>query len=327
MAIRVSSWAFSLLLCLTLIVLALGLGVGSTGWQAPWGLDAGQQSVLWDIRAPRTVGSFLVGALLGLSGAVAQGLFRNPLAEPYLLGSSSGAALGLSLALAWGASSPVGQAWFLHLGMTGVAFVGAVAGVWLTLLLSGGARQTMRLLLCGVVVGVVLGAITQLLMVWSAEIWRTMQTFMLGNTSLLDWQACVAMSCVLLICLPAASLLSRVLDALSLGEDAARGLGVSIAWARFWLVAILALCAASAVGQAGLVAFVGLVAPHLVRPWSGALHRRLLWASAWMGGVLLTLADVLSRWLLAPQELPVGVLTAVLGGVYLLSLIYKQGRR
>ena len=119
MAIRVSSWAFSLLLCLTLIVLALGLGVGSTGWQAPWGLDAGQQSVLWDIRAPRTVGSFLVGALLGLSGAVAQGLFRNPLAEPYLLGSSSGAALGLSLALAWGASSPVGQAWFLHLGMTG----------------------------------------------------------------------------------------------------------------------------------------------------------------------------------------------------------------
>lgn len=300
--------------------------MGSTGWHAPWGADELQQTVLWRIRAPRTLGAFLVGALLGLSGAVSQGLFRNPLAEPYLLGSSSGAALALSVALALGANSLAGQVWYLQMGLTGLAFVGALMGVWLTLVLSGGARQTMRLLLCGIVVGVVLGAITQLMMVWSAEIWRTMQTFMLGNTSLIDESACVAMALVLLVCLPGALIMSRVLDALSLGEDVARSLGVSIGLARSALVLILALCAAAAVAQAGLVAFVGLVAPHLVRPWCGALHRRLLLLSAWMGGLLLTSADVLSRCLLAPQELPVGVLTAVLGGIYLLWLIYRQGR-
>lgn len=324
---RQSLW----ILCVAALLLlgVLGLGVGSTGWQSPWALGAVSgdpmvAEILWGIRAPRTVGAGLVGALLGLAGAVAQGLFRNPLAEPYLLGSSAGAGLCMALVLTVGLPWLVAEGWWARAGLTGAAFVGALAGVGLTLLLARGAVHTMRLLLCGVVVGVVLGALTQLLMVWSGEAWRVMQAFMLGNTALLGWQACGVMAVVLALALPVGLLLARVLDALSLGEDTARTLGVPLGLTRFALVAVMALATAAAVAQAGLVAFVGLVSPHLVRPWVGASHRQLLLAASLMGAVLLMAADVLARWLLAPQELPVGVLTAVLGGVYLLLVLHRR---
>ena len=317
-----------------LLVLALGVAglcVGSSGWHSPWALwqlDEQSWQIVWHMRAPRTVGTALVGALLGLSGALAQGLFRNPLAEPYLLGSSSGAALLLAVVLASGlfaAQDTAAATWWLRLGWTGVAFVGAVAGVALTLLMARGALHTMRLLLAGVVVGVVLGAVTQLLMLWSAPVWRAMQSFMLGSTALLGWEACGLMGVTLLVSLPVASSLSRVLDALSLCEDTARSLGVALGWTRFALVAVMTLATAAVVAQVGLIAFVGLVAPHLARQWAGASHARLLVLSTLAGAVLLMAADTLARSLLAPQELPVGTVTAVLGGGYLLWLLWQKG--
>ena len=312
-------------LVLTALAL-LGLGMGAEGWQAPWQVwgDAGQRAIVLDIRAPRTLGAFLVGALLGLGGAVAQGLFRNPLAEPHLLGSASGAGLSMALALALGAGGASLDSLGVRLSLTVLAFVGALGGVALTLVLARGAVQTMRLLLAGVVVGVVLGALTQWLMLWSAEAWRTMQAFMLGNTALLGWDACALMAAVWAITLPLSLALSRALDALALGEDTARSLGVPLGLARGVLVCVLAAVTAAAVAQAGLVAFVGLVAPHLVRAASGGRHRELLWAASAMGGVLMLVSDVLARGLLPPQELPVGVLTAVLGGVYLLVLLHRR---
>ncbi|MDE2075910.1 MAG: iron ABC transporter permease [Burkholderiales bacterium] len=321
-------WLMVVLLGLTALLAVTGLCVGSTGWEWAFGqhTEAAARTVLWEIRAPRTLASFLVGCLLGLSGAVAQGLFRNPLAEPYLLGTSSGAALFIALALATGSLGDA-SAWWASWGLTGVAFVGALAGVWATLVLARGATQTIRLLLCGVVVSVVSGAVTQLLMVRSAETWRTMQAFMLGNTGLLSWSSCLVLALTLVVALPVGILLSRVLDALSLGEDVARSLGVSLGAARATLVTVLALACGAAVAQAGLVAFVGLVAPHLVRPWSLSRHRSLLLLSSWVGGLLLLAGDVMARWLLAPQELPVGVLTAVLGGAYLLLQLYQQERQ
>lgn len=323
--------ALALVLLMALLV-CLGLGVGSVGWQSPWSAAADPLSaqIVWDVRAPRTAGCLLVGALLGLGGAVAQGLFRNPLAEPYLLGSSSGAALAMALLLSLGGGLGLALGDELALpskmGLTGVAFVGAVAGVCLTLLLARGAAHTLRLLLSGVVVGVVLGAFTQLMMMWSAQAWRVMQAFMLGNTAMLDWPACAVMAAILAVCLPVSLALSRQLDALSLGEDTARTLGVSLGWTRLWLVAVVALSTAGAVAQVGLVSFVGLVAPHLVRPLTGARHLHVLWASALMGAVLLLAADVLARWALAPQELPVGLFTAVTGGVYLLVVLHRRAR-
>ncbi len=317
------------LLILSVVLCGLiwaGLGMGSAGWMSPWDAysDEGLRQIMWDIRAPRTVGAWLVGALLGLGGAVAQGLFRNPLAEPYLLGSSAGAGLCMALMLTLGLPWAVSTGLWARVGLTGAAFVGAVGGVSLTLLLSRGAAHTMRLLLSGVVVGVVLGALTQLLMLWSVEAWRAMQAFMLGNTAMLGWPACGLMGLALVVTLPVAMLLSRVLDALSLGEDTARSLGIPLGMTRAVLVGVLALSTAAAVAQAGLVAFVGLVAPHLVRPWAGARHATMLWSASLMGGVLLLGADVLARCLLAPQELPVGVLTAVIGGVYLLLLLHRR---
>ena len=225
-----SIWLAVVLLALGVGLMALGASVGSTGFGSVLSAahDPVAWQIVWDIRLPRTLGAWLAGALLALAGAVAQGLFRNPLADPFLLGSASGASLGVASALALFGVAPA-TVWLAKLGLTGAAFVGAVLAVLLTLQLARGVQHTLRLLLAGVIVGVVLGAMTQLLMVWSAETWRTMQAFMLGNTALLGWTSCATMAVVLVLTLPVALLLSRVLDALSLGEDVARSLGVSLA--------------------------------------------------------------------------------------------------
>ena len=320
------------LLALAVLLLALGAGIGSTGFES---LAAARQDpvawqIVWEIRLPRTAGAWVAGALLGLAGAVAQGLFRNPLADPYLLGSGSGASLGTALALLWGGQSPAMAAagsWWLQLGVTGAAFAGAVLGVVLTLLLARGAQHTMRLLLGGVIVGVVLGAGKDLVTVAAPRILESMQGFTLGSTSFLGWQAVALMAGALALCLLAARLLAPVLDGLVLGEATAASMGLSLPWLRAALVAVLALATGTAVAQTGLIAFVGLAAPHLVRPLLHSTHAALLMLSACMGGALLMAADLLARWLIAPQELPVGVLTALLGGGYLLWLMHRRSLR
>lgn len=313
-----------LLVVLSLLAMLGGVAVGSTGWSPPWTDDAVARQILWDIRAPRSVGAWTAGALLGLGGAIAQGLFRNPLADPYLLGSSAGAALGVALLLAFAGVSPAASALGLRFGLTGAAFVGAIVAVWLTLVLAQGAAHTLRLLLAGVVVGVVLGAFSALTMLVVPDILRAMQAFMLGTTGFLGWSSVTVLLPTLLACLLVALACSRALDALTLGESAAASLGVRLALVRTVLVAALALATGAAVAQAGLIAFVGLVSPHLVRGLTRCTHGVLLLLSALTGGVLLLAADIAARWVIAPQELPVGVLTAVLGGGYLLWLMHRQ---
>jgi iron complex transport system permease protein len=318
-------WAL-LLLALGLAVVVLGTAAGSQGWQAWWsaGADEVSRQIVWDIRLPRSLGAWLGGALLGLAGAVAQGLFRNPLADPYLLGSASGASLGVGVYLSlWGGSAWAMTAW-LGLGLTGAAFVGAVLAVVLTLLLAHGVQQTLRLLLAGVVVGVVLGAVTSLISLLQPQVLQAMQGFMLGSTAFVSWSACATMAAVLALCLALAWVFARVLDALSLGEATAQSLGVPLPQARMVLVGVISLATGAAVAHIGLVAFVGLAAPHLVRSLVRCTHAWRLLLSALMGGALLVLADVVARVLLAPQELPVGVLTAVLGGGYLLWRVYRD---
>jgi iron complex transport system permease protein len=344
-----------ILLALSAAFAALGVCVGSTGFenlidpllnplQDPDATAMAQQ-IVWDIRLPRTLGAWAAGALLGLAGAVAQGLFRNPLADPYLLGSASGAALGVALALValggatgmLGGSGGVGNMMngsatvvsvfsssvWVRVGLTGAAFCGAVLAVLLTLALARGVQHTLRLLLAGVVVGVVLGAATHLVLLWSPDSLQAMQAFMLGSTGFVAWTACLMMVAVWLVCVLAAWLLARVLDGLSLGEATAHSLGLPVAPLRMALVGVLALATGTAVAQTGLIAFVGLAAPHLVRSVVKGMHSRLVLLASLMGGALLMAADLLARWLIAPQELPVGVLTAVLGGGYLLWLMYR----
>ena len=315
-------------------IVALGLATGAEGlsWRLLVADAGGSQAALivGQIRAPRTVGALLVGALLGLGGAVAQGLFRNPLADPYLLGSAAGAALAVVTVLA--ASTLAGHAiglataaWLERLGLVTAAFGGAIGGVSLTLLLARGATQTTRLLLAGVVVAVLLGAIGDLITLVTPDALRGKQAFLLGSTAFLGWSAVALLAAGLTAALPLALRQARALDALTLGEDSAASLGLSLPRLRLALVLVLAFATGLAVSQAGLVAFVGLVAPHLVRRHAPGPHRWLLLASAGTGAVLLAAADVAARAVIAPQELPVGVLTAVLGGGFLLVLLHRRG--
>ena len=320
---------FVLLLIVSCGLMWLGIAVGSTGFESLTNMqrDAQAMLIVRDIRLPRTVGAWLAGALLGLAGAVAQGLFRNPLADPYLLGSASGASLGVALAMVLFGVSPLAAQWALQLGLTGAAFLGAVAAVLLTLLLAKGVQHTLRLLLAGVVVGVVLGALTSLILLVNPAVMQAMQVFMLGSTAFMGWTACLLMALALLVCLMAAYMMSHVLDGLALGEATAQSLGLHLPQMRAALVAVLALATGTAVAQTGLIAFVGLAAPHLVRSVVKTTHGWLIILSSLTGAVLLVAADILARWSVAPQELPVGVLTAVLGGGYLLWLMHRHAHR
>jgi len=315
-------------LALALVVVALlagvlGLAAGSEGWSWDWRAD---RELIAAIRAPRTLGAFLTGALLGLAGAIAQGLFRNPLADPYLLGSAAGAGLGVTLVLAAGGvlGTFVGAAaagWLLRVGLVGAAFAGALAGVPLTLTLARGAARPLVLLLCGVVVGVMAGALSDLAVMLSPAALRGRQAFLLGNTGFLGWDSVLVLAVATFATVPLARRSARALDALVLGEATAASLGVDLPRQRLLLVALMALATGVAVAQAGLIAFVGLVAPHLVRRRALVTHAALLPLAALAGGVLLLVADVLARSVIAPQELPVGVVTALAGGLYLLALL------
>lgn len=317
------------LLLASSVLLLLGTAVGSMGFESVLSMRGDPQAMLivMDIRLPRTVGAWLAGALLGLAGAVAQGLFRNPLADPYLLGSASGASLAVAIVMALFGGSPFASTLVARLGLTGAAFVGAVAAVLLTLMLAKGVQHTLRLLLAGVVVGVVLGAFTSLILLLNSDIMQAMQAFMLGTTSFVGWAACAVMGLTFCVCLIAAWMTSHVLDGLALGEATAQSLGLQLPQMRAALVAVMALATGTAVAQTGLVAFVGLAAPHLVRSVVKTTHGWLVVLSSLMGACLLAAADILARWLIAPQELPVGVLTAVLGGGYLLWLMHRHTGR
>jgi iron complex transport system permease protein len=317
------------LLALSAALLLLGAGIGATGFESVVAArhDAVALQIVWDIRLPRTLGAWLAGALLGLAGAVAQGLFRNPLADPYLLGSASGASLGVAMALMLFGASPSTTQWVMRLGMTGAAFIGAVVAVLLTLVLARGVQQTLRLLLAGVIVGVVLGAIKDLITIRSADVLQAIQGFMLGSTGLVGWSACAVMASLGAICLLLGWALAPVLDGLALGESTARSLGLPLGAMRAALVAVIALATGTAVAQTGLIAFVGLAAPHLVRSVVKTTHAWLIVLATFMGGLLLMAADLGARLLIAPRELPVGVLTAVLGGSYLLWLMHRRASR
>ena len=318
---RPGVWAL-LLLLLSAAGLVVGSLSGSTGWHWP----ADQSDVLtWTIRVPRSTGAWLTGALLGLAGAVAQGLFRNPLADPFLLGSSSGAAFAVTLAwVAWGAAPVASLTWLTSMGLAGAAFVGALAAVLLTVALSRGVQHSVRLLLGGVVVSVVLGALTSLVTLWWPQVLTNTQGFMLGNTTLLSWRSSQVLAAVGVVAWMLAMICARVLDALSIGAEAARSLGLPLNSARWVLIGVVALCTGAAVAQTGLIAFIGLAAPHLVRSWCRVTHVALISLSALTGGLLLLIADIGARALMAPNELPVGVLTALLGGGYLLRRLHKS---
>lgn len=280
------------------------------------GITAQEDAVVWSIRLPRLLLAALVGAALATAGTLLQGVFRNPLAEPSVIGVSSGAAVGAVLSIVAGLSA-FGQA-----TLPLAAFAGAVAATALVYL--AGRGDTVTLVLSGVAVQVMASAGTGLLtyVADDAEL-RDIVFWTLGSVGSATWPVVTSAAVPIVAVLVAAPLLGAQLDILALGEREAGHVGVDVPRLRLVVVALAALATAAAVATAGIVGFIGLVAPHLVRLVLGPSHRSLLVAGALAGAVLVLGADLAARTLAAPQELPLGVITALVGGPYLLWLLHR----
>jgi iron complex transport system permease protein len=284
--------------------------------------------ILREIRLPRVLLSMLVGVVLAISGAVLQGLFRNPLADPSLIGASAGASTGASLAILLGSTLTIGSS-FAGLSLVALgAFIGSSLAVWVVYRLSAGPRGTSvsTMLLVGIAISALAAALNNLMgFVADNEMLRRMSLWQMGNLDLADWNR-VQLGLVMLI--PFVLLLYRQtisLNAMLLGESEARHLGVPVESLKRRLILVTALGVGVCTALVGTIAFVGLIVPHLVRLISGPDHRTLLAASGLFGGVLLMLADSLARAVIAPAELPVGVITALLGVPFFILLLRQKG--
>lgn len=281
--------------------------------------------LLVEWRLPRVLAAASVGALLGLGGTIYQGVFRNPLAEPYLLGSAGGAALGATIALLVPLALP--QPLLLPL----LAFAGAWGATLLVIGIArvAGAVDAAGLLLAGVAIAAILGALRSFVMLALSDETVSLQvvlSWVLGGVQTPTWRGMALLAAISLVCLGLAMLLAHRLDVLGLGEAMASTFGLDVA--RFVAFAVLAgsVIVAAAVAFGGLVAFVGLAAPHIARWLVGPLHRPLLPASALVGAIIVTLADAIARSALPPAEIPLGLVTAVAGGPFFIFLLARRLR-
>lgn len=305
--------------------LALGLIAGAVPiapadvWNGLWDAQSSAAPIVRDLRAPRVILAFVVGGSLGVCGAALQAMIRNPLAEPYLLGLSSGAGLGAVIAIA----SKAGGAWAVPLA----AFLGALGTVVLVYrlsLVSGRRLDPHVLLLSGVVVGAFAGALMSAIMVLSdAPGVRNAFLWLLGGFGTASWEALGIFSAYAVLPLGLLFFHARSLDLLALGDDPARHLGTDVDRVRRLVYVCTALLTAASVAACGIVGFVGLVVPHAVRTTFRPLHQTLLPLVFLTGGCFLVLADVVSRVVVRPLELPVGVITALIG-VPLFALLLRR---
>jgi iron complex transport system permease protein len=292
-----------------------------TAW-AP--TDPVVESTLWVVRFPRIVMGLAVGAALAVAGAVMQAVFGNPLAEPGVVGVSSGAALGASAAIALGASV---------LGGPGVALFAFIGGLLATLLVygvarAGGRTEVVTLLLTGIAVNAIAQAgIAFVLFVADTASREQIVFWQLGSLGGSRWDQVGLVAIVAAVGIALALVLARRYDLLALGERNARHLGVDVERLRLVSIVLVALLTGAAVAFTGIIAFVGLVVPHLIRMIIGPAHRGLILASAVGGGALLVVADLLTRTLVAGAELPIGMLTSLVGGPFFFWLLYRQRRR
>ncbi|WP_175464649.1 MULTISPECIES: iron ABC transporter permease [unclassified Streptomyces] len=287
-------------------------------------LDRVGESVLWNVRLPRVALAVLVGASLGCAGALMQGVFGNPLAEPGVIGISAGAAVGAVASIA------LGLTFFGNWTITVFAFVAGLATVLLVYALSrsGGRTEVVTLILTGIAVNAFAGALIGLFIFFADNAQITQITFwQLGSLSQATWPKVLAVLPCALAGLLIAPFYSRKLDLLALGERPARHLGVDVERLRIVLVLVVALLTAAAVAVAGIISFVGLLVPHLLRMANGPGHRFLVPGSALGGALVLVAGDLAARTVAAPAELPLGVLTALFGSPFFFWLLRRTRRK
>jgi iron complex transport system permease protein len=335
---RTTLWLVGLAVTLLATVVA-GVGVGAfsvpagtvaqivghhlLGWPGERTWSAPADAIVWQVRLPRVLLGALVGAGLAICGVALQAMVRNVLADPYLLGVNSGASSGAAAAILFGVG--VG---YVEYTLQATAFLGALAASLLVVLVarSAGRVTSVRLLLAGVAVGYALYALTSFLIFasGSAEGARSVMFWLLGSLALAQWN--IPFAIVGVVVVGAVALLTvwgRRLDALAIGDETAHTLGVRPERFRLQLLVVVALCTGVVVSASGSIGFVGLVVPHLARRAVGGQHVRVVVVAALMGAILLIWADVLARTLFAPQEIPIGIITSLVGAPFLLVLIRR----
>lgn len=330
---------FRFLIVLSLAVSALSLGTGAAGLPlgqiladllSGQGLSARDRVILFDIRLPRLALGFAVGAALAVSGALMQGLFRNPLADPGIVGVGAGAGLGAVLAIVLGGLLPLGLA--SQVGTHLVPFAAFLGGWASTLILyriatRGGQTSVATMLLAGIALGAMAGALTGILVYLADDTELRNLTFWgMGSVAGGSWEKLAVGLPFILPVLILSPLLARGLNALALGEAQARHLGVDVQRIKRLAILAVAASAGASVALAGGIGFVGIVVPHLLRLATGPDHRWLLPNAALLGGILLVGADMIARTIVAPAELPIGIVTAVIGApVFLWILLRRRG--
>lgn len=331
---RASRWLFGALAVLTLALLVSGVVVGpvpiplrrilGSVFGGNEGLSPVQEAILLKLRLPRTLLGLLVGAGLGVSGVAMQGLFRNPLASPYILGVASGASTGAALTILLAGS--------VALLLPAGAFLGAGVAVLVVYALArpgGHGGSVFTLILAGVAVGSFFSAITSFLLFLSSggEKLADVLFWIMGGLGRADWAGLALLAPLVLLCFAGVLFFARDLNALALGEETAQHLGVSPPTLYRALIVLTTILTAASVAMAGTIGFIGLAVPHVMRLLLGPDHRRLIPASALAGGCFLVGSDLIARTAFAPAELPVGVITAFFGAPFFLYLLKAKGVR
>jgi cobalamin transport system permease protein len=323
-----------LLLSLIVGVLAgpIDLGIGPVlesfaarlhvpGFTSP--LTPTEEAILWEIRVPRVVLAAIVGGMLALAGATYQGVFRNPLADPYLLGVAAGAGLGATIAIAYLPEGLRGQR-----ALPAAAFLGGAVAVVLTYAVGRSARRerdAATLVLAGVTVAAFFTAWQTFVQQQNSETLQQVYTWILGNIPSTGWTDVVLILPYVGVAVVVILALRRVVDVLNLGDDEAASLGVNVRRVRLALIVAATLGTAAAVAVSGLIGFVGIIVPHAIRLLSGVGYRALLPLSVVTGAGFLVLADVIARTILSPAEIPLGVVTAFLGAPFF-ALVLRATR-
>lgn len=331
-------------LLLGVVVLSLGVGAmpidpgqvvaivaAKLGVALPVDFEPTQASVLWFIRLPRVLLGVVVGASLSVAGAAMQGLFRNPLADPGLVGVSSGGALGAATIIVLSPAALIGlEAPWATLTLPVAAFVGGLGCTWIVYRLStrDGQTSVATMLLAGIAVNALCGAVIGTLTYVSDEAaLRSLTMWSLGSLGGATWTVVAIGAPPMVLACAALMRQARPLNALLLGEDEANHLGVDVRRVKRAVIVLVALCVGAGVGFTGMIGFVGLVVPHITRLLIGPDHRGVLPGSALLGASLLLAADLISRTVAAPAELPIGVITALVGAPFFLGLMMRRRGR
>lgn len=344
---RISKTRYSLVLIVLTLILLFSIGLFSTIGSAnistldtfkiilsklPFGrnvvdisyLGKSQQSIIWNIRLPRVLLGVLVGASLSLTGASFQGMFKNPMADPYIIGISSGAALGATIAIILKLEFTI----FKFSSISIFAFMGGLLAVMLVYNIARVKNQVpvVTLLLSGVAIGQFFTAIMSFLMVIFSKDMSKIVFWTLGSLAGKGWNPIITLALPVIASMGLINVFARDLNIMLTGDESAESLGIDVERTKIYILLLGTFMTSIVVSVSGIIGFVGLIIPHIVRLLIGPDHRILLPASALMGGIFMIFADTLARMIISPVEIPVGIITALFGGPFFIYLLRKKKR-